>query len=86
VRNDLSAAAAEASLRGLGALKLALAEEQSTERIQAAIVLLATGNPYKFDYYAELAEADWRDAWCSAASETRIGRPARLDDELGPAS
>jgi hypothetical protein len=81
VRNDFSAAAAEAALRRLGALNLALAEEQSSERIQAAIVLLARGDPVKFDYAAELAEADWRDVLVFSGLGNEDW-PARLEDEL----
>jgi hypothetical protein len=83
VRSDFSAVAAEDALRRLRALDLALAEEQSSERIQAAIVLLATGNPYKFEYYAKLAEADWRDVLVFSRLGNE-GWPARLDNELGP--
>jgi hypothetical protein len=82
VRNDFSADAAEDVLRHLGALNLALAEKQSRERIQAAIVLLATGDSEKFDYYAKLAEADWRDVLVF----TGLGDedwPTRLDKALG---
>ena len=83
MRSDFSAAAAEDALRRLGALNLAGAEEQISERVQAAIVLLAAGNPYKFDYCAKLAEADWRDVLVFSG----LGDddwPARLDKELGP--
>jgi len=83
VRNDFSAAAAEDALRRLDALKLALAEEQSRERIQAAVVLLAAGDPDKLDYNAGLAEADWRDVLVFSG----LGDDdwaTRLDNELGP--
>jgi hypothetical protein len=83
VRNDFSAAAAEDALRRLDALNLALAEGQSRERIQAAVVLLAAGDPNKLDYNARLAEADWRDVLVFSG----LGDddwPARLDSELGP--
>jgi 5-phospho-D-xylono-1,4-lactonase len=85
VRSDFSGAAAEDAVRRLGALKLALAEEQSSERIQAAIVLLAAGDPAKFDYNARLAETDWRDVLMFSGLGNEDW-PARLDDELGPAS
>jgi hypothetical protein len=58
-----------------------LAEEQSSERIQAAIVLLARGDPVKFDYAAELAEADWRDVLVFSGLGNEDW-PARLEDEL----
>ncbi len=83
MRNDFSAAAAEDALRRLGALNLAMAEEQSRERIQAAVVLLAAGDPDKLDYNARLAEADWRDVLVFSG----LGDddwPARLESELGP--
>jgi hypothetical protein len=82
VRKDFSAAAAGDALRRLDALNLAMAENQSLERIQAAIVLLAGGNPYKFDYNARLAEADWRDVLVFSGLGDEDW-PGRLDDELG---
>lgn len=85
MRNDFSAAAVEDALRRLGGLNLGLAEEQSRERIQAAVVLLAAGDPDKLDYNARLAEADWRDVLVFSG----LGDddwPARLDDEFGPSN
>jgi hypothetical protein len=82
VRCDFSAAAAEEVLRRLGALDLALAEKQSIERIQGAIVLLARGDPDRFERYARVAEIDWRDVLVFSG----LGGgdwPKRLDDELG---
>ena len=85
MRNDFSPAAAEDALRRLDALSLGLAaEQQSRERIQAAIVLLATGDPDRFDYHAELAEADWRDVLVFSGLRGEDW-PVRLDHELGPA-
>ena len=83
VRRDFAATAADETLRRLEALTLPLAERQSRERIQAAIVLLAGGDRDRFDRYAGLAEADWRDVLVFSG----LGEgdwPARLDDELGP--
>ena len=82
MRNDFSAAEAEDALRRLAALDLAGAENQSRERIQAAIVLLAKGNRALLDYNVKLAEADWRDVLVFSGLGDE-GWPARLDDELG---
>jgi hypothetical protein len=83
VRDNFSAYAAEDVLRRLGALNLALAEKQSRERLQAAIVLLAAGDPDTFDYCARLADVDWRDVLVFSG----LGDGdwlTRLDKELGP--
>jgi hypothetical protein len=82
VRSDFSAAEADDALRRLAALNLAGAEEQSRERIQAAIVLLAKGKSYLFDYNVKLAETDWRDVLVFSGLADQDW-PARLDDELG---
>jgi hypothetical protein len=83
VRGDFPTAAAEDALRRLDSLQLVAAEEQSAERIQAAIVLLAAGDPVKFEHYAGVAEVDWRDVlfWSSLGHEDWA---VRLDEELGP--
>jgi len=85
VRSDFSSPAeAEAALRRLETLNLALAEKQSLERIQAAVVLLADGDPEKLERCARLAEVDWRDVLVFSG----LGNgdwPARIDEELGPA-
>ena len=84
VRSDFSPAEADAALRRLEALNLALAEKQSLERIQAAVVLLADGDPEKLERCARLAEVDWRDVLVFSG----LGNgdwPARIDEELGPA-
>ena len=77
MRTDFSAAEAEAALRRLDALKLALAEEQSRERIQAAVVLLAAGDPDMLAYNARLAETDWRDVLVFSGRD-RLARASRL--------
>jgi hypothetical protein len=82
VRRDFAAGPAEAVLARLAGLRLAMAEKQSAERIQAAVVLLGGGDLEKLERAALRAERDWRDVlvW-SGLSE---GWVARLDDELGP--
>jgi hypothetical protein len=82
VRSDFSAAEADDALRRLAALNLAGAEEQSRERIEAAIVLLAKGNSFLFDYNVRVAETDWRDVLVFSGLGDE-GWPARLDEELG---
>jgi hypothetical protein len=85
VRNDFSSAVTEDVLRRLDALNLSLAEKQSRERIQAAIVLLAAGNPDKFEHYAGVAQADWRDVLVFSGLGNEDWS-ARLEKELGPAT
>jgi len=84
VRKNFSPTEAEDVLRRLGSLNLALAEKQSLERIQAAIVLLARDEPELFEYYARLAETDWRDVLVFSGLGSDEW-PYRLDAELGPA-
>jgi hypothetical protein len=84
VRADFPTNEAEDALRRLSALTLPMAEKQSLERIQAAIVLLAAGDPDKFSYNAALAEADWRDVLVFSGLGDADWH-ARLDAELGPA-
>jgi hypothetical protein len=82
VRSDFSPAEADDALRRLDALNLALAEKQSLERIQVAVILLAKGDPDELDRYARLAEVDWRDVLVFSG----LGNadwPLRIDDELG---
>ena len=81
VRRDFAADAADDVLARLAGLQLALADKQSTERIHAAIVLLAAGDLEKFDYAVWCAETDWRDVL--VASSLSSGWVARLDEELG---
>ncbi|RDI59655.1 hypothetical protein [Nocardia pseudobrasiliensis] len=54
-----------------------------SERVKAAIVLLANGSATEFRRAVNLAKRDWRDVLVDAdlASEDW---PARLDAELGP--
>ena len=82
VRRDFPPAEAEAAIRRLEALRLALAENQSLERIQAAVVLLSDGDAGRLAHHARLAERDWRDLLVFSG----LGNadwPARLDAELG---
>ncbi len=83
VRRDFSATA-DAAIRRLDALNLAMAEDQSRERVQAAIVLLADGDAAELEYYAGVAETDWRDVLLFSGLGNEDWR-ARLDAELGPA-
>jgi hypothetical protein len=61
-----------------------MAEKQSLERIQTAIVVVAAGDPDRLMSSATQAERDWRDVLVEAG----LGNadwPERLDAELGPA-
>src|SRR5436190_7482595 len=61
VRRDFRPPHDEDVLGRLASLELPLAEKQSLERIQAAIVLLAAGDVEKLREAAAHAERDWRD-------------------------
>ena len=83
VRRDFAPDASAAVLARLEGLDLHLAEKQSPERIQAAVVLLAQGDLAKFEHAAGRAERDWRDVlvWSGLGNNWY---PV-LDAELGPA-
>jgi hypothetical protein len=81
IRNDFAPAEAEAVLARLAGLKLALAEKQSLERIQAAVVVSARGDADRFERTAALAETDWRYALVAGGLANEDWR-ARLDEEL----
>jgi hypothetical protein len=85
VRRDFPAAPAARALHRLATLQLPLAEQQSLERIQAAVVLLAAGDLYRLERAATIAETDWRDVLV-AAGLANLDWPAMLDDALGPDS
>jgi hypothetical protein len=82
VRSDFAPASVEKVLDRLAALSLPLAENQSLERIQAAIVLLTAGDSERLEQVALLAEVDWRDVLV-AAGLANGDWPARLDEKLG---
>jgi RimJ/RimL family protein N-acetyltransferase len=82
VRSDFGAEA-ERLLDRLASVELPLAERQSRERIQAAIVLSAAGDLGAFDYAMRLASRDWRDVLMGAGLGN-LDWTARLDAELGP--
>lgn len=54
-----------------------------SERVQAAIVLLAAGDVGRFKQAIDLARADWRDILV-AAGLAEEDWPKKLDRELGP--
>ena len=83
MRRDFPGAEADNVLARLAGLRLALADKQSTERIQAAVVFLAAGDLDKLAYAVWVAETDWRDVL--VASGLGNSWVARLDEELGPA-
>ncbi|MET7303531.1 hypothetical protein [Embleya sp. NPDC005575] len=73
-------------LRILNALPDAAGYDQEalrSERVRAAIVLLAEGDIAGFRRAVELAKADWRDLLV-AAELADAHWPDRLDTELGP--
>jgi hypothetical protein len=82
VRSDFPGASADAVLARIGSLRLALAEKQDSERIQAAVVILAAGDAAKLEHAAHRAERDWRNVlvWSGLGN---ADWPARLDELLG---
>ena len=58
-------------------------ESFRSERIRAAIVLLANGDLSRFREAVELAKTDWRDVLV-AAGLAHEDWPARLDEALDP--
>ncbi|MYS84789.1 hypothetical protein [Embleya scabrispora] len=73
-------------LRLLDALAEAAGHDREalrSERVRAAIVLLAEGDIAKFRRAVELAKADWRDLLVDAELADAHW-PDRLDSELGP--
>jgi hypothetical protein len=66
----------------LEALELPSAENQSLERVQAAIVLAAAGDEGRLEQAAARAETDWRDILVAADLADENWRE-RLDDEFG---
>jgi hypothetical protein len=73
---------ADAILAVLTDLRPPLAEKQSPERIAAAIVLLADGDPEAFARAVSIANRDWRDVLVATGLAGRDW-PARLDAALG---
>jgi len=63
-------------------MRPALAEKQSPERIQAAVIIIADGDVHRFERAVELAERDWRDVLV-AGWLANGDWPGRLDEELG---
>jgi hypothetical protein len=59
------------------------ADHLRTERIRAAIVLLANGDPARFRQAIKLARSGWRDLLV-AAQLANEDWPARLDEALAP--
>lgn len=83
VRDDFG----DAAQRVLGELAnlpetLPLAEKQDPERLQAAVVIPASGDYPEFEARVQLARTDWRDALV-AAELANEDWPNRLDTELG---
>lgn len=61
------------------------AENDGSERIQAAMLMVAGGNPDRLLEAATLAETDWRDLLMSADLGTEDW-PARVEAYLAPAT
>jgi hypothetical protein len=83
IRSDFDAGTTVLVVERLDRLVLPLAEKQSLERIQAAIVLVGAGDLERLEGAARLAETDWRDVLV-AARLADGDWPRRLDELLGP--
>jgi hypothetical protein len=75
VRSDFSPLEAETILELLAALQLPSLDPsaEGTERVHAAVVLLAGGDSRRFLIAAAEAEQDWRDVLVAAGPAERIG-------------
>jgi hypothetical protein len=84
VRSHFAGSAAEVALARLASLRLAAAEKQDPERIQAAVAILAAGDAGRLESAARRAESDWRNVlvWSGLGHGDW---PVRLDELLGPA-
>jgi hypothetical protein len=85
VREQFAAGEVPAVLELLGALRLPFLENnpEETERVQAAVVLLARGSHDRLLDAAALAEEDWRDVLVAAGLADEDW-PGRLQEEFGP--
>lgn len=59
-----------------------VARASDSERVQAAIVLAAQGDPQEVARQVELTQVDWRDVLVNGGLENEDW-PARLDHQLG---
>ena len=82
VRRDFPPDRVVSVLNRLEALELPSAENQSLERVQAAIVLAAAGDEGRLEQAFAQAETDWRDILVAADLADENWRE-RLDDEFG---
>ncbi len=83
IERDFEPGSVEAAIERLESLDLpGRFDQRGSERIQAAIVLIAAGDWYAFERAAKDAELDWRDV-LMAADLAFDDWPQRLDDELG---
>ncbi len=87
IRQDFTAPAAAAeALRILDGLPAAAGYDPqhfASERVQAAIVLSARGDPRRLHQAVDLALTDWRDLLVAAGLAQRDW-PQHLDAALGP--
>jgi hypothetical protein len=82
IERDFEPGSVDPVVERLEALDLG-ADEPGTERIQAAVVLVAAGDWYAFERAAHDAVIDWRDVLCAAGLEHEDW-PQRIEDALGP--
>jgi len=84
VRRDFQPAGVDAVVGRLEGLTLPFLEgdDEGTERVRAAVVLLADGDLRRLDEAAALAEQDWRDVLVAAGLANEDWRE-RLAAALG---
>lgn len=83
-RNDFDDVSADGVIDGLDEMAASSTDPQhGSERVQAAVVLLAQGDPSQLEDARQLALTDWRDVLV-AAELAADGWRDRLDQELGP--
>jgi hypothetical protein len=86
IRRDFEPAHVGVVLEQLGGIpeSLPLGERQDPERVQAAVVIPARGDPDAFAELVGMARADWRDVLVGSGF-AEDDWSVRLDEELGPA-
>ena len=84
IRADFDGDSADEVIVGLDEMAASSTDPQhGSERVQAAVVLLAQGDRYELEQATQLALMDWRDVLV-AAGLAEANWPDRLDEALGP--
>ena len=81
IQRDFPAGTAEEVIKRIAALPAGATGNQYPERVQAALVVAASGQWHRFDALLRLLDQDWRDVLV-AGGLADADWPARLDAEL----